>query len=488
MAIEGEALHGSSHSHVAAAEIWPESKRVLGLILAFGLGWLIWQLPSSDPLDENGIRFLAALAAAVTLWVLEVFDEYIVGLMLLLSWVVLGMVPSKVALAGFSETSWFFIVGALGMGAAVNKTGLLHRLSVQLLSRIPLACYKTYTFCLLVFGLLTTPLLPTGKARTVIAVPVSQTLSEATGFEPRSNGSAALALSALAGFSQMSFMFLTGGEFCLLGWNLLPPSFKSEFGWLTWFVAAFPAGILTLLFVFGSIHLFFPLQAQEKTLVLTKAIKPSQSLGAFTQPEWIVLATLTLTLTGWLTMPVHGINEAWIAVAALLIFLITGVLDKKSFKNNLDWGLILFFGIVNSIAAVSSHLEVDRWLTNLVEPVLNSFSLNPTTFLVAVVLVVCCARFFLRKAAVVTFFTLTLAPLGQEMGIHPGVLLLTIVMSSECFFLAYQDGPYQIAYSSTQGLAFSNGQARKILAVRFIATLAAVTLSVPYWKALGFIH
>jgi di/tricarboxylate transporter len=186
-------------------------------------------------------------------------------------------------------------------------------------------------------------------------------------------------------------------------------------------------------------------------------------------------------------MPLHGINETWIAVAALLIFQITEVLDKKSFTNNLDWGLILFFGTVNSIAAISSYLKVDRWFIELVGPVLTTLSFGPLVFLTAVIVLVCCARLFLRKSAVVTFFILTLVPLAQDIAIHPGVLLLTVIMASECFFLSYQDGPYQIAYSSTQGLAFSHDQARKILLAKCIATFGAVAISIPYWRMLGLI-
>ena len=69
--------------------------------------------------------------------------------------------------------------------------------------------------------------------------------------------------------------------------------------------------------------------------------------------------------------------------------------------------------------------------------------------------------------------------MGLNIGIHPGIILLTICMATECFLLPYQDGPYQIAYSSTDGQAFSHVQARKVLIAKFIATLAALALSIP---------
>jgi hypothetical protein len=153
-----------------------------------------------------------------------------------------------------------------------------------------------------------------------------------------------------------------------------------------------------------------------------------------------------------------------------------------------DWGLILFFGVVNSMAAISHQLNIDRWVMDLVSPMFSAISFGPFGFLTGVILIVVFGRFFLRKAAAVALFTFALVPLGEEVGIHPGVLLLSILMASECFLLSYQDGPYQIAYSSTDGQAFSHRQARKILTAKFVATLLAVAVSIPYWRVLGLIQ
>ena len=250
-----------------------------------------------------------------------------------------------------------------------------------------------------------------------------------------------------------------------------------------------PAGIFIILFIYASIHFLFPLKKEEKKGIFSKTLQSElKRLGPMSKAERFSLSILSLTLIGWLTTPFHGIKEAWVALAGLLLFLTTGYLDKKNFRNNINWGLILFFGIVNSIGAVSIYLKIDNWFLSLVGPILTRFSLGPLGFLTVVTLMVSIARLFLRKDAVVILFTLSIVPLGKSIGIHPGVVLLTIVMACGCFFLQYQDSPYQIAYSSTNGQAFSHVQARKILVAKFIATLIGLALSVPYWKMLGFIH
>jgi di/tricarboxylate transporter len=124
----------------------------------------------------------------------------------------------------------------------------------------------------------------------------------------------------------------------------------------------------------------------------------------------------------------------------------------------------------------------------IIEPLLGRLAAGRFTFLAAVIIIVFLARFVVRKAAAALILPLIIMQYGQALGIHPGVVLLVILAAAECFLLAYQDRPYQIAYSSTNGQAFTNLQARKILAVKFVATSLGVAISLPYWKMLGLIQ
>ena len=457
--------------------------------VALLLSGFIWNLPPVEPMGERGMHFLATMIVAVCLWVLEALDEYIVALLLLLSWVVLDIVPSKVALAGFATNSWFFTIGALGMAAAVANTLLLRRIAFKLMSWMPISCQRTYTLVLLGGGVFSGPLLPTGKARAAVAVPVSQAITQAAGFAPRSNGSAAISLAAFLGFSQMSFMFLTGGEQCLIAWNFLPPSVKAEFGWLNWFLVALPAAVCIIICLFISIRFLLPLAPEEKVrLAANSDLSLVLTMGPLSSKEWIILVTLISTVIGWATVPLHGVNEAWVALGSLLVLLLFGVLDKDGFKNKLDWGLILFFGVLNSLSVVTEYLKVDESLKILSEPFLSRFSAGAFSFLVVVFVLVCFVRFFLRKTPTAAVFTVAFLPFSESFGVHPGVIIVAATMIGECFLFGYQDGPYQIAYAGGNGTAFSHVQARKILAARYAATLLAIAISLPYWKLLGLIR
>lgn len=411
-----------------------------------------------------------------------------VALQLLFVWVFFNIVPSQTALAGFSESSWFFVLGVLGIGAAVTKSGLLYRAAIQALRLIP-PNYRSYASILSVSGLFVTPVLPDERARVSIMLPFSQFISDLMGFKPLSNGSAGLALAAYVGFGLMSFMFLTGATLCLVGWNLLPETAKADFGWGAWALAALPGGVLTLVLLLIAIYFLYRPEDEERATVSPKSLETQvEIMGALTKAEWVSLAVLVLALLGWIGKPIHGISEAWISLGAFLVFLTTGLLDKAGLKNNIDWGVLLFLGVLFSLPVVTLHLKVDRWMIETMRPMLTAFSFHPFAFLSAVTILLYLARIFLNKTPTAILFTLSLAPWAQDIGIHPGVLLITILIAVECWFLPYQTISYQIAYYSTDGKAFSYAQARKLMVVKFVTSLVTLAVSVPYWRVLGLIR
>ena len=104
-----------------------------------------------------------------------------------------------------------------------------------------------------------------------------------------------------------------------------------------------------------------------------------------TRAEWLSLIVSALAVAGWLTSFAHGIDEAWIALGALVFCLLTHILDRKGFKNNIDWGFLFFLGVTYSLSDILLRLKLDQWFTGFLQPALASFSFHPTSFLIVVV-------------------------------------------------------------------------------------------------------
>jgi di/tricarboxylate transporter len=434
------------------------------------------------------MRFLATLTAAVALWSLNVFEDFVVALALLLSWIVAGVVRPEVALSGFTKPSWFLFIGALGIGAGVTRSGLLYRAALAMVRRVA-PSYPRYTAILVVAGLLSTPALPSMVGRMAVVAPVSWAIAESVGFAPRSPGAAGVVFAAFVGFSLLGFMFLTGSTGGLLGWNSLPDGARAEFGWTAWAVAAAPAGLVSIVGLWLAIHLLYRLPSGGGVRVSRERFQAQREiLGAFTRREAFGLAVLLLTVAGWMTTPLHGVGEAWVALGGLLAFVLGGVLDRSSLRASVDLGFLLFLGVVSSLSGVAAAVKADRWLMSLVAPVLDMAAFSSVSLLLAVALVTVAVRLVLNKWAAIILLTLALAPLGRELGVHPGVVLLVILLNLDVWFFPYQLDVYQIAYFGTGEQGFSHAQGRRLMAAKFVVSLAAVAASVPWWRALGLIQ
>jgi DASS family divalent anion:Na+ symporter len=361
-------------------------------------------------------------------------------------------------------------------------------MGAALLSHIPPRRYKLLTFILFGSGFVATPLLPLGRARAVLLGTFNKSIFHTTGFKPCSNGSAGLGLSTFLASGQMSFMFLTGAAYGLAGWSLLPQSAKAEFGWLSWLIAALPAGIFSFLFLFAATHFVFPLTEEDRTHIANRFNgKQTETARPWSRNEWLSLVVVILSIVAWLSKPLHGIDESWVALAGMVAFLTSGVLDKKGFSS-IDWGFLFFFAIVSSLGNIAMYLSVDKWLVSIMNPVFALFSFHPLPFLLVIVLVAFVVRLFLKKITAAVVSTIVLIPWATVMDIHPGVILLAILIGMESWFLPYQDDSYQLVYNTTEGRSFSHAQARKIMIAKFVSAFLAIGLSYPYWKALGYIN
>ena len=470
------------------AQVLARYRVALGALLSLIVAPLVWNWPPPGMLTTDAMHFLATMAVAVILWVTECFDEYVVAIALLLSWLFLDLAPPEIALSGFSSSSWFLVLGVFGMAAAVSRAGLLYRVTLRLIESIP-PSYKKYTAIMAASGVLATPILPTSRGRVAMIMPLCREISDSLGFAPRSNGSAGLVLSAFVGFGSMGFMFLTGATYTLLGWNLLPPSQRADFTWATWFLAALPTGVVTLAVLFAGILLLFPVKESSLSQVSTTTLKTQiDVMGPLTRREWMSLVILTLVMSGFVFGSRFGLEEPWIALSGLLAFTLVGDLDKDGLKRGIDWASLIFFGVVAGLAGIVSNLHIDRWLEASFGPVLSEWFIHPFVFLLLAAFFVLLIRFLLPPLPTFLLLTIFLVPCAEDQAVHPGVLLITLALATNTWFFAYQDACYQIAYFGSEGRSFSHTQARKLMCVQTLAIVIAITISVPYWRFLGFIQ
>lgn len=439
------------------------------------------------PLGGGDMRLTAAMAilgAAACLWLMGQLPDYVIALAASVAAVLFHVANPAVAFSGFANPAWFLLLGILGIGVAVNQSGLLYRLALNMLRLLP-PTYRGQSFALALTGLIFTPLLPSANSRAAIASPLAKELSDAMRFPALGRGSAGLAMSAFLGFGQMYFLFFNGTNICLLAWSLLPQAVQAQVTWIYWLLVAAPLGLFTFGASYAAILWFFP---PEPTAGVSRQtiLAQLQVLGPLSRAERHTAGVLGLVLAGFLTQSLHGVNPSWIALAGFLILVVLGVVDKQGLKG-VDWGFLLLVGGLISLSDVTQATGLSEHLARGVGLLLRPLGSSPYLFILGVSVLMLLVRLAIPIQQAVLVMVIALLPISTQMGYNPFIIALVVLAMSNSWVLPQQNQMYLTVFSGTEERCFSHRQVRKLALVQAAFGVLAVLVSVPFWQVLGLL-
>jgi anion transporter len=457
--------------------------RVAGALLALAVGALVLWLPPGG-LEPRAVRFLAVLAAGTVLWAWGSFPDYVVALGMGIAWVLLRVAPTATAFAGFATSTWFLMLGILGLAAALARSGLLYRITLVAVRRFP-PTFVGQTSALLTAGIVSTVLIPSAQARVTFMGPVVLGLTDTLKYPPRSRGSAGLALAAFTGFCLATTLFLTGTPTCLLAWRVLPEATRTQVSWLAWLQAVL---VLEAVSLGGALAwIAWRLRPAEPTPVRATLLHAQlEMLGPPSRDERITALVALAVLAGWITQPWHGVDPAWLTLGGLCLLLATQVLDRTALQGQVDWSFLLFMGMAFSLADLAAHVGADAWFAMRAREALGDVT-SPAAAVTAAVLVTVAVRFALPWQTAVPLLTVALTPFAQAAGLSPLIMGLVALKAGNLFLLPQQSPYYLTLYYGTEERAFGHRDARPFAWVYAGAVLAGFLLSLPYWRALGLV-
>lgn len=455
---------------------------VVGIALALAIGFM----NPPEGLTRGAMWSLGLLVWAVVYWATKVFPDYVTGIIMVVIWIVGLKVPANVALGAFSTSTMWLLMSALVFAAALIKTGLAKRISLWLLKVLPHS-YRGQVLGTLLTGIVLSPVVPNGIAKVTMLGPISMDMAEQSGYGPRSPGMNGLTLAVWAGCVPLgTLLFMTGGAPNLAIFAALPPAIKSGISWSGWFMAALPLTVLVGVALYLSlIRMYKP---ESSVVSVDKTEAELKKIGPVSIQEKSTVVVLVIALLLWITGNTTKIDAAWVALAGAAALLALNVIDRMSFRNNVDWALWVYVGIISSIGPVLQYFKVDAWLKVVAGPSLTSFSSNPYLFLgLAVILTFVGRLVFANLITTGVLMVLILGPIAQMAGINPFLIVLIAVGAGALWILPYINPMYLALYSATQEKGFSHEQARKLNWVFMVMILIGTVLSVPYWRLLGLI-
>lgn len=428
--------------------------------------------------------FVALLAAAIVLMIGRLVPDFAAGLILVAGWILLGVAKPAEALSGFASKDWLLVLSIYGLAAATARSGVLFRVGLFLIRRLPPALHWQ-TVTLLATGLLLTPLVPSSTGRASLTAPLSLAVAEALRLPERGRASALLGLGTWVGSGPLMFMFLNGSGTCLLAWGLLPEASRARFTWVMWFVAAAPLGLFVCAGALWALFAMFRPEAvaapSRERINLQVAV-----LGPLAAREVLTMAVLILTVAGWVAAPFFGVDLGAIALVGLLATVLAGTFDRRALQM-LDWNFLVFFGVVLTIGRLAVSLGLDRAAVTAIDAAMGALHLSPLSFVLAVAAVSLAVRLVMDQDLAVLLGSLTLIPLAPSVGVDPWLTVIALLATSVLWFLPSQTPSYLVAQAGSEGRLFSHAQARRFAFAYTALTLLGLVLSIPYWRLLGLL-
>jgi di/tricarboxylate transporter len=452
----------------------------LTALLVFVLGYVV---PTPAGLSRPGLAALGAIVATVPLLVCAVLPDYVVMLLLTLALVLPGHVPAGAMLGGFSTPAWIMILTLLAVGTAVSRSGLMLRLVLVSLQRLP-PTFLTQSLVLSATGILMTAGLTSGATRIALGVPIARGIADAMGFARQSPGAAAIGLLTFFTFLEMGELFLTGTFTGLVVHDLLPRAARSTITWWRWSLVALP----TFMIIFGLVYatLLFLFKPHRQARVNLRAIQLQQSLlGPLTRNEIWSAVALVVLLVGFATREAHGIAPAWLSVAVFLGLFMLGTMDQTALQAGGILGLLVYSGVTLSLSNVFGALEIDAWLTSLVQSGMPTAVRNPYGFVFVISLLAFALHFFVPWMTATTLIALVTMPLAEGLGFHPFIPVFVALVAGDHTIVPYVNSGYAILYFASEGELFSHAQARWPLVLETLFRMAALLASVPVWHLMG---
>lgn len=462
----------------------PLAHRLAAGALAVVIPAVLWWLAPPPGLSVQGWRMTTILLGAAIAWLLEPVPEFVIALAMAVAWGITGLAPLSAVFGGFVSSSYMVALGTLGLAAAMARSGFLFRIALLLLKTFP-RTYGGQVLALLTGGVAVTPVMPIATARVAMITPVAQELAEALGQPARSPGSAGLAFAAIIGYGSFGCIFLTGlvANFFIL--SLLPPSDRAHIDWLHWLVNAAPAGAVLFAGALAAVLLCFRTTGATGATAETLQ-RQERMLGPLSPHEMTTIAGLVVMFTGLLLGPALRVDGAWLALAALVVVVAGGVLDRDSFRDSIEWGYLIFFGVLLGAGGVLRAGGVDRWIGDALVPLARMVG-DPGGLVMLLSLSVVIARLALPQIPAMYLLSLALVPAAPRFGLSPWVAGFVIQLAAYTWLHPRQSDYCRLTRSITRSEMTTEHYGVIAGIGLTIATLFAIAASVPYWRMIGLL-
>ena len=305
------------------------------------------------------------------------------GVTTLLAMTILALariLPFAKVLSGFSNQTLWLIFTAFLFARAVTQTRFGLRVAYMFVSRFGHSAL-TLGYSIAATDTVLAIFIPSDTARGGgIVYPITRSLAQVFDSEPGATARRIGAFLMLVGFHATytaSAMFLTGMAANALMADFALKIAHVELTWGRWALAAIVPGLLSQMIVPYLIYRLEPPEIRNTEAARAHARDELRAMGPMSRNEWWLVAILGLVMAGWVTSPMHGIPNAFVAMGGVCAILLGRVLTWDDLlSEHRAWDALIWFapllmmadslqeiGVIKVLSgAVFAHLQALPWI------------------------------------------------------------------------------------------------------------------------------
>lgn len=462
-------------------------------LLAVAVMLIIYYLPTPEPfhkgdeviaLTPQGKAVMGVLCYAVILWITEAIPFSVTSLSLLLILPIMGVESfKKLAQLGFGNSVLLFLMGAMGISAAMTNSGLARRIMLLVLSRVG----RRTDHIVLAFIAIGTAISMwvTDMAVAAMLLPLGVGILQDSGCKPlQSNFGRSLMIGIVWGA-------LIGGTATPAGCgpNILAMEYVRtlagmEVSFAEWMAVGLPGAIIMVPLGWLILMKVFPPEIKEIPTSLDNIRQQLKDLGSLNPKEVRTLIVFVTIVTLWLGGSKIGkligipLPEDMVAVLGFVLLFMPGLRIFDSWKDaavSIDWGGLVL--IAGGIAAgmLLAQTGAARWVAWGLLSDVGSF--HPVIKVLAVVTIVEMLKIFFSSNSVTGAVVMPLIiALALDVGVNPWVLAGPAGIASSMAFIMVTSSPTNvIPYSSGY---FAIKDFAKVGVLMTVVAILTVTFSV----------
>lgn len=421
----------------------------------------------------------ALTVATIGLWATARLPEYLTALLFFAAAIILHVAPPEVVFSGFQSSAFWLVLSGFVLGAAIRKVGLADRIARLLAARLTGSWPRMVAGVVLLTWLLAF-VMPSNMGRIALLMPIVLALADRSGLAEDGRGRIGLALAVGFGTFQLSASILPANVPNLVMAGAAETAYGAHFAYLAYLLLHAPVlGVLKGAALAGCICLMFPDRPRP-----AGALEPAAPVSA---AERRLARLLAATLVLWMTDSLHGIQPAWIGLAAACACLLPriGFLTGDDFASGVNIRTCLYVAGILGLAAVVAQTGLGAALGRAVLPWLPLDPARPAAGFGALVALTSLLNFAVTANGVPALYTPLAASLADSTGLPLAAVLMVQVIGYATPLLPYQASPIVVAMG--MGKVPARDGLRLCLALALITFVLLVPLDYAWFRLLGWL-